>query len=341
MNPKGDITTMRTSLKLTNLVLAIFALAMMSMAALAADPGDPYPAWSEVSDQKAGSVLIWNFYTSNTATTDDTEINLTNTNSWYSVNVHFFFVSSTFGCAVADFNTCLTPNQTISINTSELDPNAQGYIVGVATNSFGIPINFNYLIGDEYVRFGNWHGNLGAEAISALYGHFPAANVSTDGTAALIKFDGVDYNKVARVLAEDSLPSRAGGNATLLIVNRIGGNLALSGSSIGSIFGILYDDAENALSFTTSGGCQKRWEFTDTDPRTIPRFTTFVSATRSGWVKFWTTGNAGILGASFNYGGGISTNFDGAHNLHKLTLTTDGYDIPVYHEQTCEDEKVN
>ena len=55
---------MRTSRKLINGLLALCALVVVSSAALAADPGLPYPAASEVSDQKAGSILIYNTYTS-------------------------------------------------------------------------------------------------------------------------------------------------------------------------------------------------------------------------------------------------------------------------------------
>ncbi|HQR35406.1 MAG TPA: Ig-like domain repeat protein, partial [Blastocatellia bacterium] len=56
---------------------------------------------SEKSDQKAGSVLIYNVYTSGTtsANTQNTRINLTNTNPQQSVNVHLFFVAE--GCSIA------------------------------------------------------------------------------------------------------------------------------------------------------------------------------------------------------------------------------------------------
>ncbi|MFN0111748.1 MAG: hypothetical protein ACKVZH_23060 [Blastocatellia bacterium] len=65
--------------------------------------GFTYPRASEASDQKAGSVLVHNLYTSNATApnTQNTRINLTNTSSLYPVAVHLFFVDET-SCSVAD-----------------------------------------------------------------------------------------------------------------------------------------------------------------------------------------------------------------------------------------------
>ncbi|MGE0101829.1 MAG: hypothetical protein AB7H86_08460 [Blastocatellales bacterium] len=319
---------MRTSLKLT--MLAIFAMAMMSISALAADPGAPFPASSQVSDQKAGSILIYNFYTSSAtaSNTDNTRINITNTNDQSGVFVHLFFVANS--CTVADAYICLTANQTASFLTSDFDPGFRGYIVAVATNSAGVPRNFNYLIGDEYVKLASGHAaNLGAEAFSALQ----TDEVSPGDVTTTLSFNNVEYNWVPRVLALSNIPSRVDGNDTLVILNRTGGNLATGAASIGSIFGLLYDDAENVLSFTTSGGCQKAFSITNTEPRTVPRFETFIPSGRSGWMKLWASSNVGIIGAMINYNANAAAQanaFNGGHNLHKLTLTEDAYSIPVF-----------
>jgi len=324
---------MRTSYKLTNLVLAIFALAMMSMAALAADPGAPYPMDSQISDQKAGSVLFYNFYSSSAtaSNTENTRINITNTSDFSGIFVHLFFVADS--CTVADAFICLTANQTASFLTSDFDPGFRGYIVAVATDKYGVPTTFNYLIGDEYIKLASGHAaNLGAEAITAMGYPQPPLMEQIDPLFTL-RFDGIAYNYVPRVLALDNIPSRVDGNDTLVILNRTGGNLATGASTIGSIFGLLYDDAENVLSFTTSGGCQKRFSISNTEPRTVPRFETFIPSGRSGWMKLWASSNVGIIGSMINYNANAAAQanaFNGGHNLHKLTLTADAYILPVF-----------
>src|SRR5262245_27935891 len=193
------ISTMQTSRKLTQALLALFALVVLSASALAADPGLAYPATSEVSDQKAGSLLVYNFYTSGAAgNAQNTRINITNTNGLEAAFVHLFFVDGS-GCAVADSFTCLTANQTTSFLASDVDPGVSGYIVAVASDGFiGCPLSFNFLIGDEYVKLSTGHqANLGAEAFSALFnGVLPGCDANS--VTALLNFSGVagGYNLV-------------------------------------------------------------------------------------------------------------------------------------------------
>jgi hypothetical protein len=321
---------MRTSRKLTSAVLAFFALALMSASALAQSsslgPGVPFPATSEVSDQKAGSVLIYNYYTSGAASgnAQNTRINITNTNPTQAIAVHLFFVSET--CTIADAFICLTKNQTASFLASDIDPGISGFVVAVASDDLtGCPINFNFLIGDEYVKLASGHSaNLGAEAFSAIAAT-PAVCDGASVTAELV-FNGVLYNRVPRVLAASNIPARADGNDTLIILNRIGGNLAIGTSTVANIFGIFYDDAENALSFTFNANvCQFRSSLSNNFPRLTPRFETFIPAGRSGWAKFYSfTDTVGLLGAQINFNPNAATAanaFNGGHNLHKLTLT--------------------
>lgn len=328
---------MRTSRTTIRSLMVLMTFLVISMTALGADPGVPFPANSEVNDQKPGSILWYNYYTSSATsqTTENTRINLTNTNAYSGINVHLFFVADS--CSVADAYLCLTQNQTASFLMSDFDPGFKGYIVALATDSGGWPVAFNYLIGDEYIKTATGHtANLAAEAFAAQFeGQMPV--FSGESPVAVVNFNGQadGYNRAPAVLAIDNIPSRLDGNDTRLILNRVSGNLAIGASSIGTLFGLLYNDAENVVSFSISGGCQKVFSINNTEPRTIPRFETFVPSGRSGWMKLYATGgNVGLLGSYINYNpnaGTQSNAFNGGSNMHKLTLVpSTSVTVPVF-----------
>jgi hypothetical protein len=327
---------MRTSRTLIRSLLAISALLLASSAAYAADPGLVYPPESEVSDQKAGSILFYNTYTSSASAPaqENTRINITNTSSTSAAFVHLFFVEGS-SCGVADSFICFTANQTASFTTSDVDPGTRGYIILIAVSGFdGTPAVHNFLIGDEYVKYASGHAaNLGAEAISKLNTH----NVmSTDGSLAALFFDGNplpagSYNRVPRVLADDSIPSRLDGNDTKLIVNRVGGNLSTGAASLGTLFAVIYDDAENTFSTSFNGNCHLELSLGANNlPRVVGGWNALIPAGHTGWMKFWSTSDIGILGSAINFNAAAS-GFNGGHNLHKLTLSAAAnYVIPIF-----------
>lgn len=298
----------------------------------AVGPGGGFPSSAEMSDQKAGGVLVYNIYTSSTdPVRQNTRINLTNAHSRLAAFVHLFFVFE--GCSIADSYVCLTANQTTSFLTSDIDPGVTGFVVAVAVDSRGCPIDFNYLIGDEYVKFASGHAaNLNAEAFASLPGGLPICDGSS--VTAAINFDGINYNRAPRVLALSNVASRDDGNDTMLILNRIGGNLGIGTSSLGTLFGILYDEAENGLSFQISGACQLRNSLSNNFPRTAPRFETFIPAGRTGWIRLYSQSDIGMTGAAINFNPNVAASggiFNQGHNLHALTLSgTNTYTIPVF-----------
>jgi hypothetical protein len=306
-------------------------------AVLAGDPGDPIrdlPGPSAVNDQKPGSVLFYNIYTSNATSpaTENTRISITNTGP-RAIGVHLFFVEGA-SCSPADVYVCLTANQTASFLASTFDPGTVGYIVGVAVEpATGCPTNYNYLIGDEYVKFASGHmASLGAEAVRAL------AVPTCDGTTSqqTLNFDGVQYDRLPSTLAIDNIPSRVDGNDTLVILNRPSGNLSIGADPLGTVFGILYNDAEVASSFQLGATqCQFRFSFSNSVPRTAPRFTNFIPGGRSGWVKLYSIGgNAPLLGAVINFNPAADasgTAFSQGHNMHKLRLVdSTSIEVPVF-----------
>jgi hypothetical protein len=333
---------MRTSRKLTQIAFSLFVLSLMSVAAWAADPGAPYPTASEVSDQKAGSVLFYNIYTSSPSggTTQNARINITNTSATNAAFVHLFFVAE--NCTVADSYICLTPNQTASFLASDVDPGIKGYIVAVATDFNGCPTQYNFLIGDEYVKFSTGHAaNLGAEAFAKVStGSLTCTDSAGNGLSDVaMNFNGTDYNRVPRVLAVSSLFSNLDGNSTMIVVNRVGGWLSTGASTTGTLFGILYDDAESAYSFSLTGGCQIMGILSNSFPRVAGTFNSVIGQGRSGWMKLYNNStDVGILGAVFTFNANSGSQpgaFTGGRNMHKLTLSsTNTYTVPVF-PPTC------
>jgi hypothetical protein len=340
---------MRTSHKLTSLLLTLAAMAVLAVSAMAQTPGTPgttlkETADSPVSDQKAGSILFYNYYTSSTTNaTEGTVFNITNTNTTQSVLVHLFFVDQS--CAAKDFYVCLTRNQTSSFKAADFDPDTKGYLVAVATDGDGCPISFNYLIGDEYIKTSDgFNANLGAEAIAAVSPGVPTTDANGDtrnripsacnptSATGTLKFDGTDYNQLPYTVALDNVGNLTD-TETLFILNAVGGSLIDGGQSVGSVFGLLYNDIEQQLSFSfSSGRCQFTTKISDAWPSTAPRFSSFV--TRSGWIKLYSTGGRAYLGAAIARAK-TAAGFSGGHNLHKLTYRSNAvYTIPVF-PTTC------
>jgi hypothetical protein len=322
---------MRTSRHISSFFLCVIVLLLGSAATFAADPGLPFSLDGAVNDQKAGSILFYNVYTSSAATptTEDTLINITNTSSTSPVTVHLYFIDGAT-CTPADFSICMSPNQTFGFRASEYDPGTTGYIMAVAIDNDGCPIIHNALIGDEYVRFASGHSaSLGAEAVAAR--SVPACDENS--MAVDLNFNGVEYDRLPSTLAIDNIPSMGGGNETMIILNRPTGDFALGADRIGFVSGLLYDDQERAFSFSFSAPqCQFRFIFSNTIPRTVPRFTTVVPSGRSGWVKLFTYNEIPLLGVVINHNASATSpdSFRGGHNMHKLRLTTSRINIPIF-----------
>jgi hypothetical protein len=299
-------------------------------------PTEPViPATSPVTDQKAGSILIFNLYTSSSVdpVMANTRINITNSSNAGSVSLHLFFVSGDT-CEVSDSFLCLTPDQTTSFLASDIDPGVTGFLIVMAVDEkVGCPIKFNVLIGDEYVRLDSGHaGNLGAESFAAIAD--PPCECSDAHVTATLALDGEHYNQAPRTLIADGLPSVADNNSTLLILNRVGGDLTTQVGVIGDFSGLLFDDLERGSSFVASGGCQSRQLISNTFPRTASRFPQFVPSGHTGWMKLVSGDGIGMLGAALvlnpekNSAAGA---FSGGHNLHKASFTESAtFKVPVF-----------
>lgn len=221
----------------------------------------------------------------------------------------------------------LTPQQTISFLASGVDPGVTGYLIAVPVDEHGCPVNFNYLIGNAYVHFESGHrASLNAWAIQALGGPIIC---DPGATTARLYFDGVSYSNLPRILGVNSLASRADGNQTMLVVNRISGDLTTGLDPIESLTGFLFDDVERASRFTIqSTSSQFRSMVGNNAPRTVPRYDAVIPAGRTGWMKLSSGLDAGVIGAIINQS---PNGFNGGHNLHILSTTDTAFiTIPVY-----------
>ncbi len=286
---------MRTSRCFTSIITLAF-LAFMAMTTLAADPGVPFPVTGVVNDQKAGSVLIYNVYSSSATSpaTENTRINITNSSDTRDVAIHLFFIDGA-SCSPADSVMCLTRRQTVSFRASEFDPGTMGYLVVVAIDNNGCPIVHNALIGDEYVKFSSGHeANL--QAVAAAAATVPVCDATT--TDVTLNFNAVQYDQLPQTLAIDNLTSRVDGNDTMLVLINPSGNMEIGANTLGSVAGILYNDAENAYSFTfSSGQCQVKFSINNSTPRTAPRFTTVIPSGRTGWMKIYNFSGSPFAGS--------------------------------------------
>jgi hypothetical protein len=284
-----------------------------------AGPGLSLAAEAAIGAQKPGSLLIFNIHTSRVGSIrEDTRTAITNTSPTRPIDIHLFFVDGASGM-VADSFLHLTPGQTSSLLASEIDPETTGYLIALAVDEHGCPAAFNQLIGETFVRFESGHAaNLGALAVSVID---RAAIVCNPGAVtADIRFDGIVWNELPRVIAVDSLPSRAEGNSTMLILNRLGGSLVDGVQRLGAINGLLYDDVERSVSFTlTDSRCQLRGMLGQNFPRTSPRYDSLIPAGRSGWMKLaGEADDTAITGTAIGLG---QNRFSQGHNLHLLTTT--------------------
>jgi hypothetical protein len=324
---------MRTSRCFTLIFTTLAALMMMAISSFAADPGTQFPVDGVVNDQKAGSVLIFNVYTSSATSpaTENTRINITNASDTRDVALHLFFIDGA-SCSPADSVMCLTRRQTVSLLASNLDPGTMGYLVVVAIDNNGCPVVHNALIGDEYVKFASGHeANL--QAVSAAAQSVPVCDASS--TDVSLTFNGVQYDQLPQTVAIDNITSRVDGNDTMLVLINPSGNMGIGANSLGAIAGLLFNDAENAYSFTfSSSQCQLKFSINNSTPRTAPRFTTVVPSGRTGWMKLFNYSGSPLLGSVINFNPAASaspTAFNQGHNLHILRMApTATMRIPVF-----------
>jgi hypothetical protein len=263
------------------------------------------------NDSRPGSVLFFHRYTSdpNNPQLSDTQINITNTNLVENAAVHLFFVDEANG-QVADFELSLTPNQTLSFLTSEVDPGVSGYIIAVATDG-SVPIQNNSLIGTALIRENDGH--------QVVIPAFPVAKISSgrvaqdNGDSVLLRFNGVEYERLPGSLAVTSFNSETA-DASSLIVYSPAGDLISGSTETINIYSLLFDDAQRSIpsNFSIRGYRAGPLSAFFNRQGGITRHSPMP---RRGWIRL-SAGSLPILGSVINRDAGITSGY----NLPALTL---------------------
>src|SRR5262249_44799056 len=180
--------------------------------------------------------------------------------------------------------------------TSDFDPGIVGYIVAVAVSG-GSPTQFNWLIGDEYIREAdNRVANLAAVSIARRSSDDVLSN--GDGTASLI-FNDVEYERLPATVALSSFNSQTT-DSTQVNIYVPSPNLAVGSVSNTSIFTLVYDDTERVLSTTTRSICYATLQLSSLR-LAGGSINNFVPSGRTGWIRF-SGGGRPLLGASIQRG---------------------------------------
>ncbi len=288
---------------------------------------------ARVSDQKPGSVLAFPYYTSGApvpmVSPNDTRISITHSSApgarVYDAFVHVFLIEGT-SCAQLDFFVCLTRGASFVFNTSAMDPDMTGYIIAVAVNGMGLPIQNNVLIGNAFVNTPDYYGNYGAESFAAN-----SANLYTDyGPTARLYFDGIGYDAVPKEFTvEIQSPVDVPSPFQKIVVAGMIGDLStstMSGAAQVMAAQVINDTERAVASFSrvVSGGCQTMGNITATTPRVGGGMAALIPAGRSGTIKFKVGGGVGLLLTPRN------TTWGGIRTLHKTATVATSLTIPIF-----------
>jgi len=277
-------------------------------------------AAARVGDQKPGSVLFYNRYTSNPTNTarEDTTLSLTNTNPAERGYVRLFLVSGSI-CQTVDFFICLDPRQTINILMSDLDPGTKGYCVAVAVDASGQPTQFNWLIGHAQVKQPSPINGTPYDAVmsAVAVAKRTSGSVAVANGAAEMAFDDATYDRLPAQIATDNIPTQVGSsNATTLIAYRPLANLT-GGSVSGTIQFTGYNDTGGTSSASVPLACYR--EISVGALRFSPTaVSNLIPAGSTAWMAVSAADGLPLLGGQLNSG-----KFSGGSTARALAFTAD------------------
>jgi subtilisin-like proprotein convertase family protein len=279
------------------------------------------PVNAAVSDQKSGALLVFPYYTSKAATQSDTRLTLSNVGEQVAT-LHLFFIDGVT-CQQADFFLCLTPHGSFSFQASAYDGETTGWLLAIAVDAQGRPVQYNGLIGNAFVRDDEYVGNYGAESFQA---HSPLLAALQPDTATLF-FDGRSYDAIpSQFTVEVQSPVEVPGQR--LVTVGLQGDLSqgqVRGAAQVGVGRVINGNESPLGSFTgwLQGACQAQAVISQASPR-VPR----------GMSGLIPSGEVGTMQLNIGAGVGMlltpkTSTWRGIRSLHKTGLTTATLTIPL------------
>jgi len=265
---------------------------------------------SAASSNKAGSLLFFAKYTS--SSTDPSAVNtlisLTNANPSDGVTLRVFFVHD---CQVESQFINLAGNQTRTLLASSASLGNTGYVVATAVDANGWPTQFNWLIGSASIKDANGHqSSYNAVSVSKRTGG--PVPVLEGETAAQIKFNDTDYDRLPQLIALDNIQMQDGGadaERTDVAVFSPQASLANGSAPNLQLTAIAYDSTGRPYPKVVSGGCGLNAPVSEI--WSDPALETFVGADNPAWGRFSASIDSApvpVMGISLTDGTGAPLN---------------------------------
>jgi len=278
---------------------------------------------SSASSTKAGSVLFFHKYTSDTTRANEinTLVTLTNTNPRDSVIVRVFFIHG--GVFEGQFIT-LVANQSRTLVAGKESPNTTGYVMAVAVNSQGLPTQFNWLIGSASLRDDQGH-EASYNALGVAKRSAGPINYNQGAQSSSVKFDNTDYDRLPKTAAIDSLqnqdPTTGSAVTTGVTLYSPVADLTVAQTAAYKVAATAFDDASKA--FTQELNVDHALNLSVSQIWTETPFKTIISADRLGWASFSARGGAADAPTSLPVFGlsltdGVGSPMHNARNMQTL-----------------------
>ncbi len=312
---------MQTSHKHTHILLIALAF-LATLVPAAAQTSFPAPG---VSDQQAGWMLVYPYYSSRAANArEDTFVTITNASSSATVAVHVYFMDGR-NCSQADMFVCLTPNASQAFKASEMDPENTGYILAYVVAQSGAlagcpDTTATVLIGNAFVNLpsDNIQGAYGAEA----FGSAGASCTIIDANTAALTFNAPSRFAI-EVQSPLTIPNQR------IFMAGLAGNLngTLGGTGQISAGQIINGNETPGGSFSAwvPEGCHVTAVVTTGSPRPPGGVARIIPAGEVGTIKFSVRAAVGLLMVPTN-----SQGRSGIRSLHKLGTTATTLTVGIF-----------